>query len=158
MDAKLTLKVDIPNDFFDLDGYEHASEVAMHQIAWAAKDFWVTAAGQRLKTSRQQYIDGIKEEGTATAKSLTLILDGGWLPYAVEMGTPGYSMNVPRGAIVPLNVNRQIIFTSPKVWATGTGEPWKHPGFPGFNISDDVIDEIAEVLAPKYLAEALDSL
>jgi hypothetical protein len=55
-------------------------------------------------------------------------------------------------------VNRQIIFTSPEVWRTGTGEPWLHPGFPGFNMLDDVEDYILDHLALKYVGEALEKL
>jgi hypothetical protein len=133
-------------------------EQALLKIAWEAQDFWVTAAGKRLKSSRADYQAAIKIFGKVGEKSVSLGLQGpSWLG-GLEMGTPGYSMNVKRGQLVPLNVNRQIIFTSPGVWATGSGEPWKHPGFPGFNMRDDVADYIKDELAPKYVGEAIEKL
>jgi hypothetical protein len=129
----------------------------MHKMAWEAQDFWVTIAGQRLKSSRKAYQDSIKVF-KAGDNSLSLGLEGpSWIA-GLEQGTPGYSMNVARGQLVPLNVNRAIIFTSPQVWATGTGEPWKHPGFPGFNMKDDVVDYIRDELMPKYVDEAVEKL
>ena len=62
-------------------------------------------------------------------------------------------MNVPRGKIVPLNVDRKITFNNPKVFRTGNGKPWIHPGFPGLKISEAVMHEITNVLLPKYLPE-----
>jgi len=150
--------VNIPDSLFNVSEFDDAMDLVLLQIAWEATDFWRTLAGQRLKTTRQQYQDAIKISGSTTRGNISIALDGGFLPYALERGTPGYSMNVGRGQIVPLNVNRQIIFTSPQVWRTGTGEPWMHPGFPGFNMLDDVIEEIQNVIAPKYISEALDKL
>lgn len=158
MSTTITIKVDVPDGLFDLGAFESELGKVLLKMSWEATDFWRTIAGQRLKTTRKAYQDAIKIQGTTTNGTLSIALDGGFLPYAVEAGTPGYSMNVGRGQIVPMNVNRQIIFTSPQVWRTGTGEPWMHPGFPGFNMSDDVMDHLSEVLAPKYVMEALDKL
>lgn len=154
----IELKVNIPDTLFDIPAFEDAMDRVLHRIAWEAEDFWKTIAGQRLKTTRKVYQDAIKSTGTATQGTMSLELDGGFLPYALEVGTPAYPMAVRRGQIVPMNVNRQIIFTSPEVWRTGTGEPWKHPGFPGFNMRDDVVDYIRNELAPKYVGEALGEL
>ena len=156
--SRIHISVSIPDEsIFDIDAFEKRLSAGIHQALWDAKDFWHTIAGQRLKTSRQQYQDAIRAyvDGPFSA---TLELDGGFLPYALEEGTPGYPMYVARGQIVPLNVNRAIIFTSPQVWRTGTGEPWNHPGFPGFNMLDDVADYIADELFPQYIDEALESL
>ena len=128
----IELKIHVQDTLFDIPAFEDAMDRVLHRIAWEAEDFWKTIAGQRLKTSRKAY--------------------------ALEVGTPAYTMNVKRGQIVPMNMNRQIIFTSPEVWRTGTGEPWNHPGFPGFNMRDDVVDYIRNELAPKYIEEALGEL
>jgi hypothetical protein len=63
-------------------------------------------------------------------------------------------MALEKGKIAPLNVNREIIFTSPQVWVTGTGEPWNHPGFPGFNMRNDVVEELTNTIVPKHIEEA----
>lgn len=152
------VKIHIPDTLFNIGEFDDAMDMVLHKIAWEAEDFWRSLAGQRLKTTRDAYQRAIKTEGTSTRGTISIVLDGGFLPYALEMGTPPYTMNVARGQIVPMNVNRQIIFTSPQEWATGTGEPWNHPGFPGFNMRDDVMDEIRNVIAPKYIFEAMDKL
>jgi len=154
----IELKIHVQDTLFDIPAFEDAMDRVLHRIAWEAEDFWKTIAGQRLKTSRKAYQDAIKSTGTATQGTMSLELKGGFLPYALEVGTPAYTMNVKRGQIVPMNMNRQIIFTSPEVWRTGTGEPWNHPGFPGFNMRDDVVDYIRNELAPKYIEEALGEL
>jgi hypothetical protein len=154
----IDVKIHVPDQLFDIEALEDALDRVLHNIAWEAEDFWKTIAGQRLKTTRKEYQDAIRTTGTATQGTISIVLEGGFLPHALELGTPGYPMHVRRGQIVPLNVNRQIIFTSPEVWATGTGQPWMHPGFPGFNMRNDVVDHIRDVLAPKYIGEALEKL
>jgi hypothetical protein len=156
--ATYELQIKIPEHLFNVGAFDDAMDSVLHKIAWEAEDFWRTLAGQRLKTSRKAYQDAIRIEGTSTVGTISLVLDGGFLPYAVEAGTPAYTMNVKRGQIVPMNMNRQIIFTNPQAWVTGTGDPWNHPGFPGFNMIDDVIDHIRDDLAPKYIMEALEKL
>lgn len=157
MSFEVKVEVNIPDDLFNINAFSSEMQRGLEQVAKEAKDFWITAAGQRLKSSRDAYQKAIQSEGVS-GSTITLKLDGGFLPYAVEVGTDGYPMNVARGQVVPLNVNRQIIFTAPQVWRTGTGQPWLHPGFPGMNIADDVIEEVAENLLPKYFDEAVEKL
>jgi len=152
------VKINIPDTLFNVGAFDDAMDMVLHKIAWEAEDFWRTLAGQRLKTTREQYQNAIKTTGASSVGTISIVLDGGFLPWAVEQGTGSYTMNVKRGQIVPMNMNRQIIFTSPSSWVTGTGEAWKHPGFPGMNMVDDVIEEIQNVIAPKYIGEALDEL
>lgn len=154
------IKITMPNSsrIFDVDAFRTSMEQAMHKIAWEAQDFWVTIAGQRLKSSRMIYQESIKVFGSSGQNTVSLGLDGpAWLG-GLEMGTPAYKMNVKRGSLVPMNMNRQIIFTSPQAWRTGTGEPWNHPGFPGFNMRQDVSDYIRDELAPKHIGEAIAEL
>jgi len=144
----VSIKISVPDSsqLFDVDAFVVSMQQAVHKIAWEAHDFWVTIAGQRLKSSRRAYQGALKVFGRSGNNSISLGLEGpSWLG-GLELGTSGYPMAVPRGQIVPLNVNRQIIFTSPQVWRTGTGEPWNHPGFPGFNMRDDVVDYIIKEL------------
>lgn len=142
---------------FLVEAYSDTMSNAMHSMATETMNFWTTIAGQRLKSSRDKYQKAIKLDNT-TSESFTLALDGGTLVWALEVGTPPYYMNVPKGKHVPLNVDREIIFTSPQVWRTGTGEPWKHPGFPGFKMLDDVVDELIENIAPTHIDEAISKL
>lgn len=155
---QVELKIDIPEGFFNIEAFQSALSGVLTKIAWEAQDFWVTAAGQRLKSSRQEYQNAIKTTGSVLNYTISVALDGGFLPWALEIGTDPYPMLMREGKVAPLNVNRLIIFTSPQIWRTGVGEPWLHPGFPGFNISDDVIEYMAEELVPKYLEEALEKL
>lgn len=152
------VKIHIPDTLFNVAEFDDAMDMVLHKIAWEAEDYWRTIAGQRLKSSRKTYQDAIKTTGTSTRGTIALELAGPSWIIGLEQGTSGYTMKVGRGQIVPLNVNRQIIFTSPSVWSTGTGEPWKHPGFPGFNMIDDVRDEIRDNIAPRVIGEALEKL
>ena len=158
MPAGIHISVRIPDEsIFDIDAFERKLSAGVHQSVWDARDFWYTIAGQRLKTSRKAYQDSIRASVDGQF-SASLWLEGpSWIG-GLEMGSPGYPMYVARGQIIPLNVNRAIIFTSPQVWRTGTGEPWNHPGFPGMNMMDDVVDHIAEELLPEYLDEAISVL
>lgn len=157
MDIKLD--VTIPDGFFQIEAFQSHIEAVMHKIAWEAQDYWQTLAGQRLKSTRVEYQRAIKIGGT-TRSGMFLELDGGFIPYAVEVGTPSYPMVISENKVAPLNVNRDVPFTNPRVWKRGGGaeNPWRHPGFPGMNMRDEVAEHIAEVIAPKYLEEALEKL
>jgi hypothetical protein len=156
----VSIRISVPDAsrIFDVDAFSTAMSQAVHKIAWEASDFWKTIAGQRLKTSREEYQKAITVFGSSGNNSVSVGLQGGFLPQALELGTPGYPMHVAPGQIVPLNVNRAIIFTSPKVWREGTGEPWMHPGFPGFNMMADVAEYVTEELSEKYIDEAIQKL
>jgi hypothetical protein len=153
----ISIEINIPEDFLSLSGFETALEEAIRASAIEARDFWVSEAGRRLKSSRAQYQQAISLD-TVTKEAFTLKFSGGFLPYAMEVGVPGFDMNVRRGQIVPLNVDRQQPFTNPTVFRTGTGEPWKHPGFPGLNIVQDVLEELTNVILPKHINKALEEL
>jgi hypothetical protein len=156
----ININITVPNatSIFDVDAFRTSMEQALHKIAWEAQDFWVTIAGQRLKSSRILYQESIKVFGNSGENSVALGLEGpAWLG-GLELGSPAYKMNVKRGQIVPMNMNRQIIFTNPQAWVRGSGEPWNHPGFPGFNMRQDVVDYISDELAPKHIGEAISDL
>jgi len=92
MAININITVPDASRIFDVDAFRTSMEQAMHKIAWEAQDFWVTIAGQRLKSSR-------------------------------------------------------IIY-----------QPWNHPGFPGFNMRQDVVDYISDELASKHIGEAIAEL
>ena len=60
---------------------------------------------------------------------------------------------------VPLNVNRYIVFNNPKIFRTlkinSPRDSWIHPGWPGVNIIDDVVDESNEYIIPQRMKELL---
>lgn len=156
-DTSISVSVDVPPDFLSMTGFDTALKAAMNAMANEARDFWVTAAGQRLKSSRVEYQQAIRV-GVVDDHSFVIELSGGFLPYALEVGTPPYDMNIARGQVAPLNVNRQTPFLNPTVFRRGTGEAWKHPGFPGFNMAQDVVRELREVILPKYISKIVEEL
>lgn len=157
--AQVRVNIDIPEGFFNIQAFQTELKAAMHKIAWEAQDYWNTLAGQRLKTSRAEYQAAIRVGGTSD-NGMFLELDGGFLPYAVEVGVSSYQMIVSSSKIAPLNVNRDVPFTNPTLWRRGGGQerPWRHPGFTGMNMRDEVAEYVAEELVPKYLEEALEKL
>lgn len=156
-EMELNLDVHIPDDFLSLKGFDSALQAAMRDMANEARDFWVTQAGQRLKSTRSEYQQAVSVD-TVGDTGFSLKLSGGFLPYALELGMPAYDMNVKRGQIVPLNVDRQVVFSNPKVYRTGTGEPWKHPGFEGLHLADAVAEELTNVIIPKYIQKVIEEL
>ena len=153
----LDIKVELEEeDIASLRFFNNSLSSSMRDMANEARDFWLSEAGRRLKTSRAVYQQAITV-GTISTDGFSLSLDGAF-PYLLEMGSGPYNMNVQRGQIVPLNVNRDVPFTNPTVFRTGTGEPWTHPGFSGLNMSDDVVDELYNNILPKHLDKALEEL
>lgn len=154
-DLQVYVNIEIPDEIIDFNQLDSALSKAMRDMANEARNYWISEAGKRLKTSRQEYIDAIAVNVVnETSFSLTLT---GALAYRIEAGSPPYKMYVARGQIVPLNVNREVPMTNP-IFRTGTGEPWQHPGFDGIDLSSDVEEYIEETLVPKYFGEAIDSL
>lgn len=142
---------------FNEDIFKDTMYQAIQNMAQETMDFWKSIAGRRLKSSRAKYQQAIQLEGV-TGDSFDVTLSGGFA-YALEVGTGGpYPMQMEKGKIAPLNVNRLIVFTKPQVWRTGTGEPWMHPGFPGFNMRNDVVDELLDNILPKYVDEVMSKL
>ena len=155
---KVNVETDGLEDFLNAEVLDENLYQAVRGMAEETKDFWYTIAGKRLKSTRAKYQESIKLEGY-TSETFDVVLDGGFLPWALEVGTDPYPMNVPQGKIAPLNIDRQIVFTSPSVWRSGGGiKPWEHPGFPGFNMRDDVVEELLDAILPKYLDEILSKL
>jgi hypothetical protein len=157
--SNIVLKLEISgiDDLFDTEAFNESLSNAFNKMAIETKNFWTSIAGQRLKSTRAQYQDAIKLDNV-TSRSFSLVLDGGFLVWALEVGTGPYPMNLAKGKVAPLNVNREIQLTNPTTWRTGGDQPWNHPGFEGFHMIDDVIEELKDTIAPKHIKEALDSL
>jgi hypothetical protein len=156
------MKVDVDikglDDFLNENVLDENLYKAVQSMAEETKDFWYSIAGKRLKSTRTLYQGAIKIEGY-TSEGFDVVLDGGFLPWALEVGTDPYPMVLPAGKVAPLNVNRQIVFTTPDVWRSGGNiRPWEHPGFPGFNMRDDVVEELWQTILPRHLDEILSKL
>lgn len=59
--------------------------------------------------------------------------------------------------VIPLNVDRQVVFSSPRVFRTVhdnlPSEAYKHPGWKGVRIADSVVKEILENILPSELED-----
>lgn len=154
---EISIEVNIPADFLSTEGFDQALADAMPRIASRTKDFWESEAGRRLKTSREAYVNSISI-GSVDSDAFSVSLSGNELAVNVEEGAPPYPMNVRRGKIAPLNVNRQVPFTNPTVYRTGTGRPWTHPGFSGVNIVSTVIDQLNNVIIPEEIQKIVEEL
>jgi len=158
VDVSVTLT--LPENVLESSWWGRQLAAELPKMAGEARDFWISEAGRRLKSSRHEYQKAIELQ-SLSGNSFSLSLGGEFLPQAVELGTEEYDMKPGlAGKIVPLNVDRQVVFSSPKVfrmcrvWSDG----WIHPGFEGANIRDAVAEEITEVLLPKYIQRVLEAL
>ncbi len=157
IEGEIRIQIHVDENFLGAPQFEYDLAKALKLMANESRDFWMSEAGRRLKSSRSQYTQAISVADVSDT-SYTLVLDGGFLPYALEQGVPPYDMNVRRGVIAPLNVDRQPIFSNPTVFRTGNGKPWKHPGFKGVKILDDVLDHIKSEIIPKHMTALLEKI
>lgn len=152
--TEIEVNVKLDEKILDASEYEAAFIGAMDGIIAEAKSFWETEAGRRLTTSRQQYQEAIT--GNVINGVGILRLEGDFLPYAVEVGTPGFSMRRGFvGKVIPLNLSRQAVFSSPDAYRQGNGAEWDHPGFPGVRILDTVMHELEQNIIPEHITKAL---
>lgn len=160
-DSTIHIKLRIPPHTLSTKKFEKLFTQKMKKIARETQKFWKKTAGERLRSSRNEYKKAISvtysDEG-----GFAVELNGGFLPYAIDRGVEPYIMNVPRGKIVPLNVNRVINFElgkyKPKEWRTGTGDPWHHPGLPGKFITEEVVHELNKKIIPEVMDELIKAL
>jgi len=146
-------------------------QAALNRVGRDGKNFWKSEAGRRLKSSRIAYQAALEWEADLQS-GVTIGLSGGtssqnFLANAVESGAPSYDMKpgLLKGRAmlrVPLNVDRRVVFSNPKVFATVTKDSatdsWVHPGWEGMNIVDDVINELNDEIIPRRLGELLEKL
>lgn len=143
----------------------------LNRIGRDAKNFWLSEAGKRLKSSREAYQASL-EWGADLQSGVSLGLSGGsksenFIANAVEAGYPAFDMKpgLLKGkqlVRVPLNVDRRIVFSNPKVFRTITtnspADSWIHPGWEGMNIVDDVIEELNDNIIPRRIAELMENI
>lgn len=144
----------------------------MRKIARDGKNFWKSEAGRKLKSSRNMYQAAIQMQ-VVDDTSLYISLEG-FLPFAIDQGMSGFNMKagllkgatkispkVGRYRVIPLNVNRYINMTVPKVFATVSEHgkaKWQHPAFKAMKISDAVVEELDRVIIPRHVKETLGEL
>lgn len=186
---KIVIDVQLPESLMTMDKkLERKLKGATKKIALEGKSFWKAEAGRKLKSSRKAYQDGIDFQ-VVDDDSFYLTLDG-FLPFSVENGNKGFDMKpgflknalpwppkkrkfpravaatlAPKSAItkyriIPLNVNRYVNMTSPKVFRMVTDQSpsssWIHPGWKGVKLVDTVINELTTSIVPKHLSKILD--
>jgi hypothetical protein len=129
-----------------------------NDIAGEARDFWISEAGRRLKSSKRRYQDSIVLEGGASASGFTLSLSDP-LAIAVELGSQGFDMKPGlMGKVVPMNLDKQEVSTSPTFRTVTRAGGWVHPGWEARNIIDDVATEIVDTIIPKYIQKIIEEL
>ena len=128
---------------------EHLRNSTRH-IVREAYDFWQSEAGRRLNSSREAYLAALRIDGN------TIILEHD-MSVLAEVGATAYSLNIPAGKVVPLNINRDPFFHKAEHFRTSDGT-WTHPGFPGVWISADVETELLDNILPKYVDRAIKAM
>jgi len=151
----LDINVVIPPDFLSTSQFESALPAAIKNMANDARDFWLTLAGQNLKSSRIAYQQAIRVD-VVEDSSFSLLLDGP-LAFSVEKGSEPYPMHIGY-KVAPLNVDREVYFTNPKVFVRGKGKPWMHPGLPGVNFAKHVVEELHTVIIPRHIQKIVEDL
>ena len=173
----LNMNIDIKTeDLVDLELFPTKKlkaklQSALNRIGRDGKNFWKSEAGRRLKSSRLAYQNSI-EWSADIHDRVSIGLTSGTdrenkLANAVETGFAKFDMKPGLLAgrdyrVIPLNVNRNIVFRNPKVFrVVSTKSPsnsWIHPGFDGVDIADTVVDQLNEVIIPKRIGDLLDNL
>lgn len=158
----INIEVKLPKGLLDSDRFDQLLAKYAPQMAAEARDYWITEAGQRLRTSRQQYIDGIQlvqADGAGFMLSLT-----GDLAVAVEQG--GSSADNPANDsdkhFIVMNLDKEVVNPYFPVYSNPTfrkpGNLGPHPGWQGVNIIDDVINHVMDVIIPKYVQKIIEEL
>ena len=142
----------------------------LNRVGRDAKNFWKSEAGRRLKSSRESYLAALELENGPGG--ITIGLTGGsesenFLANAVDSGYPAFDMKPgllkeETKVIVPLNVDRRVVFNNPKVFRTITKQSpatsWIHPGWEGMNIVDEVVEELNYNIIPRRIIELMEKL
>jgi hypothetical protein len=160
---------------------------AMRRIAMEGKSFWKAEAGRKLKSSRTKYQEAINFQ-VIDDLSFYLSLEGSFA-YGIEVGRPPFDMKpglmknalpwppkkrkfpsdirhllrdkspITRYKIIPLNVNRYVNMTKPKVFRTihdqTEASAWQHPGNTGVNLAQTVVDELVTRVIPTHMSKLL---
>lgn len=148
---QLQVNVKLPKGLLNADEFDRLLEKYSQDIAREARDFWIAEAGRRLKSSKRRYQDAIVLE-SVSGGGFTMSLNDP-LAIAVETGAPGFDMKPGlMGKVVPMNLEKSESASYTPTFRTVTQQgKWKHPGWEARNIADAVIDEVTEVIIPKYI-------
>ncbi len=139
----------------------------MRNVAEKAEAKWKELAESKLDSTSKIYQDNIKiEEGF---NSYYVILgnytDKAPLALAVESGAPGFDM---RPGLEPKDshINRRLVplwqgHSNPTVpvWIDKRdSDGWKHPGWKGIHLQDEVVDYIDKVVLPEEIDSLLNDV
>ena len=159
MSAQPRLIVDIAVEGIDFDkleeGMESAINDAMHKFAEEVEFTWRRKAADKLNTSRQKYLEGLKVDVVAGEVQASLT---GWFPVAIEDGWERYDMKPgllknAQSKVIPIGKNAG---ETPKFVTMRANSPgWWHPGFEPQHISNDVQDEVDERIVDEVFGAAL---
>lgn len=179
------IEINIPTDLLSVKNFESKLEETIIEAALEARNFWETAAGQRLTTSRERYIDAISmtQEGPG---QVTLSLSDSFAQ-KVEKGSSGFDMKpgflrspklktgpkkmpaavaktvISTGApaskwmIIPLNTNRDAPMGTPGAFRTFTDQQVSGWIHPGFKGVNIREDVVAE-LRDNILPQRIEKL
>lgn len=155
--TQLQFTIKLPEGLLQTDRFDVLLAKYAPDIAREARDFWIAEAGRRLKSSKRQYQEAIMLEGVSGSSFTISLTDP--LAVAVETGAPGFDMKPGLlGQVVPMNLGKQEVPASPTFRTVTSAGKWKHPGWEARNIVDDVINEITEVIIPKYVQKIIEDL
>lgn len=156
---QFVMNVEFPENLKNDQAFTSSFSRYMDDMAREARDYWLAEAGRRLKSSRKAYQDSIMLF-PGNGLTFVLILDHP-LAVAVEAGADSFDMKPGLvGKTVPLNVNHDLPPTpNPRFRAVGpNSQGWIHPGWEGMNIIDDVVNELTEVIIPKYIEMIIEEM
>lgn len=162
-----------PKDFPNFEDFTEEFNTqftkGLKKLGYESKSFWISEAGRRLNRSRKAYQRSITVSVDDGLVQIKLAAPGGlasknerWLALAVEQGLPSYDLKPgflkggKKSRVIPLDTKYDgKIFRTVK--ATGHENKWIYPGLRGLNLRDTVIDEVNNVLIPKYVQIAFDN-
>lgn len=186
----MTISIDVPPDLMNSKEFEARLPEALAEAALEAGTFWESEAGRRLTLTRERYQRSIHVNQHGDDISITLedplavAIDQGSSAFSLRPGflaSPKIKqgpVKIPRAVaasmprtgqraatkwmVIPLNVDRQNPFTSPKVFRTFTDKQpaskWMHPGFKGVHIAEDVVAELRDNILPKHVSNLIDEI
>lgn len=155
--VEVDFQLEIPDELLNIKEFERKLPDAILKATLEARNFWESLAGQRLAKSREKYIEGIKMYVGIDSGGLELV---GSFPIMVETGSSGWDMKKthlggPKTKIAEDGMRYLVvpIEGGPLRTMSDASPPgsWRHPGFPGLNLRDEVIKELEEVILPKHI-------
>lgn len=156
-DARLIVEMDILGA--DWDGlaaaFEEQIESGMSALAKEIDTTWRAKANEQLHSSLKQYLDGLHVE--ANGLDITAELKG-FLAVGIETGQDAYDMkpgllggNLAK--VIP--IGKRAGGTVNYVTLRPDSHGWKHPGFVGKNIGDQVQAEVSEGMLSKVFGDSV---